>query len=244
MTDRVLVCGTISLSNRQPPDIYTMSSGRLPLEEGDKRFKCTILGGSIVVEYPDGAPTDDEDDIFRVTRHLVDNTILSTVVTDGIGLSCMLDYCLTDSGEVVLAPYDKAPAIEPQVDRATATDLMGVVPNLRYAIRDFNQGLLHREDSPLYFYCAIEALARIISKSDSELTSGDWSRLHESLGTSREQINVLWKISKSHRHGNRVPFSKEQHLEMMSSTRRFLALAIAYLDKHPELHAHQRKTAE
>ena len=244
MSGGVLVSGKISLSNGRPPDIYIMSSGRMPSEEEDRRFKCTILGGHIVVEYPDGAPTDDVDDIFRVSRLLVDNTILSTVVTEGVGLSCVLDYCRTDSGEVALAPYDKAPAVEPKVDRATITDLMAVVPYLRYAIRDLNQGLLHREDSPVYFYRAIEALARSISRSYAELTPADWGRLHEALGTSRDQLSVLENLTKSHRHGSRVRFSRDQHLQMMSATRSFLVRAIEYLDKHPELHDSPRRTAE
>lgn len=187
----------------------------------------------MVIEYPDGFRDGAEvDEIFRSSRHLLDNTVLSRVVTEGIGLLCTLDYCVTSGGGVVPANPDSAPDVDVEIDRETVTRLVGTIPSLRYAVRDFNQGLLHREDCPIYFYRAIEALAKVVCKREDRLGKRDWKDYHSQIGTTTPDLQRLLDINKKHRHGTRIGFTREDHIQMMRAARLFLARTIQFLEQH------------
>ena len=51
---------------------------------------------------------------------------------------------------------DQLPSFSNISDNRELQNIIGKNGVLRYAIRDVNQGLLHREDCPFYFYRAIK----------------------------------------------------------------------------------------
>lgn len=110
--------------------------------------------------------------------------------------------------------------------------LMGTHWEFRDAMRDFNQVLINPDDCPLLLYRAIETLAKLISKNWDKKT--DWNTFHDAIGTKREDLEELLKINEQHRHGNRIRFSKEQHINMLETAKYFLSHSIKYLlqNKH------------
>jgi len=225
-----VVCGTLRLTNGQAPSIFDDLSGTAKVGNVDVAYRCTIFGGHIVVEYTGGLQEEEIDEVFRVTRHLVDNRVLCRVLIEGIGLSYTLEYCRKPPGEIILAAPDQAPQVEElEADVKTFFNLMGSKADLRYAIRDFNQGLIDRESCPFLFYRAIETCARVVSGTAGKLTSEAWKGFHSKIGTGRGDMKLLEEFDDKHRHGIHEYFTREQHLSMMWTARHFLLKTVSYL---------------
>lgn len=229
----VVVSGTVKLSNGQTPSIYVKLPGAIRLHEQEIDYECIIIGGNITVIFPVGICEDILDEIFRITRHIIDNAILALAINYGIGLLYTLDFCRTSCGDVVQALPDQVPK-EDATETLAYYDiykLMGVRPDLRYAIRDYNQGLIQREDCPIFFYRAIETMAKIVCNKESDITKADWDNYHKKIGTSFDEMKVLYHINKSHRHGTHNSFTKEDHVAMLISINHFIVKTIKYLNK-------------
>jgi len=185
-------------------------------------------GGNITVRFLDGFADDPVDEIFRLSRHIIDSTILAQVVLKGTGLSYTLSHYRKDN-EVFLATPDQVPTREEL--RISVDDLivlMGRKPELRYALLDFNMGLIYREDCPIHFYRSIETLARIVTGLD-KIDGSVWNDFHAKLGTSRDDLDELYRINISHRHGTHTSFNKDEHRIMMETTKYFLVRTIHFL---------------
>ena len=97
--------------------------------------------------------------------------------------------------------------------------LLGIIPELRYAVRDFNQGLLDREKG---------------------LSKKDWDDFYQKLGVSETEITNLEileikeKITHPHHHGNHVFFSKEEYLKMLRNVRLVLSRTIQLIINQKE----------
>ena len=117
--------------------------------------------------------------------------------------------------------------------------LLGIIPELRYAVRDFNQGLLDRENCPFLFHRATETLAKLIC-SREELSKKDWDDFYQKLGVSETEITNLEileikeKITHPHHHGNHVFFSKEEYLKMLRNVRLVLSRTIQLIINQKE----------
>jgi len=71
------------------------------------------------------------------------------------------------------------------------------------ALKDFHSALLDAgPDSFLFAYRAIEDICRAVTNVD-EMTKSAWSQMHQTLGTSKAQIESLKKVADKVRHGNR-----------------------------------------
>jgi hypothetical protein len=224
------VSGSLRLLNGQVPNLNFELNGILKIEKEDVEWQCRILGGHFIVEFPNW-PTkhQDDDEIFRVAQTLIDNMILCPIVDEGVGLSYTLEHCKKWNGEIILKKPDQAPQIEDiQIDRDRIFNLIGGQPELRYAIRDFNQGLLDRENCPILFYRAIETLAKLFTNKE-KLEAKDWNTFHLKLHTERSDMETLKRIADNHRHGTHIYFTKDEHLIMMRTVRYFLMKSIAFL---------------
>jgi hypothetical protein len=232
----VLVLGSIRLSNGDPPLSASWAAhggGKSDTEELE--FNLNIVAGRITVEYLKGFQNEgvNVDEVFRTTRHLIDNSVSKNILFEGIGLQYVLEQCRLATGDVVKATPDQAPPTGEETQKFDDIEFYNVLggdDKLRFAIRDFNAGLLDRENCPLLFYRAIETLAKdVIGKDD--LDSSDWKAYHTQVGTNRENMKLLEELNKRHRHGTHTPFNREQHLEMMKATKYFLLRSTALLVK-------------
>lgn len=229
----VVVSGTLRQSNGEfPPLFINASDGKVQLGTGTSPCEITILGGHIIVRI-DSVPEDmPDDEVFRITRHIVDAAVLTQTVRQGVGLSYTVENLWRGTGDVMRAVPDSVPRTETiNINDKEVGNLIGANTLLRYAVRDFNQGLVYREDCPLLFYRAIETLAKLVcNKNDSEkLSQKDWDIFHKQIGTKCNDMKELHTIEKSHRHGIHSSFTKEQHLTMMRTADLFLIRTIRFL---------------
>jgi hypothetical protein len=105
---------------------------------------------------------------------------------------------------------------------------MGMLQDLRWAIRDLNQGLIDRENSPMLFYRCIETLVCLVTGvKDTDRSA--WTRFHAALRTSPADIDLLLKKSKPHRHGSHEWFTGQEHAAMMQAVWTFVSRTIDYL---------------
>lgn len=230
----VIVSGSLRASNGDLPNfLIDASEGKVQLGTGTSPCEITILGGHIMVRI-DSVPADiSDDELFRITRHIVDATVLTQTVRQGVGLSYTVESLWRGTDDVVHAVPDSVPRAEPiNINDKEVGNLIGGHTPLRYAVRDFNQGLVYREDCPFLFYRAIETLARVVcNKSDGKLSGKDWNTFHKQIGTKRGDMKELHTIEKSHRHGTHTYFTRDQHLTMMKTVDLFLIKTIRFLLK-------------
>jgi hypothetical protein len=228
-----IICGTLRLSNGQVPDIFIDWPGKIKTDKDDEiGFRCKILSGHIIVEYFHSLKDEDIDEVFRMTRHLVDYTILTKILFERIGLLYTLETCKRDTGEIVNAIPDRAPAVEDiQISFSDVLNLIGADHRLRYALKDFNQGLITREDCPFYFYRSIETLAKAVCKKD-KINRKDWNEFHLKVGTTKKDMDLLLSFNLEHRHGTHLEFNKDQHLKMMKTVNYFITSTLRYFLKN------------
>jgi hypothetical protein len=228
-----IVTGSISLSNGQIPTTVSWHSEGIAELSGKKfRFVLNVVDGRIVLEFEKLDETDfrDVDELLRLSRHVVDGAIAERVIAEGIGLVYFLADCRTFEGALVPATPDRAPgsassAINSQKLQVRLGESDGLV---RFAFRDFNQGLVDRENCPFLFYRMIETLAKKVTDSD-ELSDSDWTRYHSLIGTRRDEMLRIEGFAGRHRHGSHKNFMRDDHLEMMREAWRFLQKSLEYL---------------
>jgi len=227
-----MVSGSLKLPNGRAPDVFfKVSDASIQWNKGNISYECNILGGHILVEFLEGLEENEiDDEIFRLAKYIIDNIVLTQTVLQGVGLSYTVEYCWKGKSEIVAAIPDKAPDTgDIQVNHQEIFRLMGIFPLLRYAVRDFNQGLIDREDCPFFFYRAIETLAKLICHTTDDLEPKDWSNFHNKIGTSLSEMRELIELNKNHRHGIHKFFTKDQHLIMMRTVKHFLVKSIQFL---------------
>jgi len=223
----IIVSGHCHLSNGTKPTLFYESSGIIVKDEKKIEYKCRIFNDQISLEFTESLGTDD--DIFRFSRHIVDSMFLTLVPYHRVGIDYTLESARKQDGSIVNSIPDKAPAVDPiDCDQITLQKMLGKEPRLRYAIRDYNHGLLNREDCPFYFYRCIETLAKLVT-DDDEINNDVWKQLHDTLGTERSDLQTLEEINRPHRHGTHSEFNKAQHLKMMEEVTNFLTKSINHI---------------
>jgi len=226
------VSGTLRLANGQGPHpLFISVDGAIQVDKATMPYQLEILGGHIMLRFPRGFQEEDHnvDELFRFARHIVDNAILSQIALEGVGLSYTLDYCRTRDGKVLILDPDRAPQIDGiALSFGDVLELTGSRAQLRYAIRDFNQGLIDREDCPFFFYRAIEILAKTITNKE-ELDAKDWNDFHGKIGTTRDDMKALEAVNAKHRHGTHSYFTKEEHLIMLRTVKYFMLKSLKHL---------------
>lgn len=231
------VAGTLRTSSGEAPELWLELSGGsggvelVGIGAATFEWQCSALGAHVLVElhgaFDDNAVPADE--VFRVSRHLIESMVSIAVLNQGVGLTYSLEHCRRADGSVVRARPDKVPDVSPLP--FVWRDLFNMVGDddlVRFALRDFNSGLVDRENCPFLFYRAIESLAKVVTGLDN-LRNLDWATFHSSVGTSRAEMNVVEAKAKRHRHGTREWFSPDEHVKMMKQARHMIERVIIHL---------------
>lgn len=227
----VFISGRAFLSNGQTPNCLIRIPGRFKLKNRADTYEyhLTILGGCILLEFTSDIQVENRDELFVIARHAVDLAILSCVVLEGVGIVYTLEHIGKERGSVVPCQIDRAPTTGLETLQREELFPILMESTVRYALRDFNSGLINREDSPFLFYRSIETIAKAILRKEEKLEPEEWARCHQLLGTTRDDLKTVEEFSTPHRHGNHTAFNGEQQLAMMKETKYFLLKALAYL---------------
>jgi len=227
-----MVSGTLRLSNGDLPGYFSSVSERVRLVTGDLSCEGTILGGHIFVRI-EGLQEDMlDDEVLRIAGYIMDNLVLTQAVTEGVGAWYTIENYWKDSGLVLRAVPEKAPPVEAL--GAGGKDLFTLLNNnaqLRFAVRDFNEGMVYSQDSPYLFYRAVETLARLVCGRDDfqNLTKKDWRLFHRMVGTTYDDLKELHNFARRQRHGPHAYLTRSQCVSMMRAARLFLTRTIQYL---------------
>jgi hypothetical protein len=226
-----LVSGTLRLPNGELPDYFANKSETVRMATGDLSCEGTILGGHITVkiEGPQIEVLDDE--VLRIAGYIIDNLVLTKTVIEGVGASYTIENYWKDTGFVSRISPDQAPSAETTaLEEEKVYDLISQNSQLRYAVRDFNQGLIYCQDCPYLFYRAIETLARLVCGKDGfqNLSKKDWRVFHKKIGTKYDDLKELHDFARRRHHEPQAHFTGHQHLAMMKAARLFLMRTIAY----------------
>jgi len=217
------VSASVSLSNGETPGIVHEASGTVLIDGQTVEFVCRLVGGGATVDLHSLGNLS-ADDARRVARAVLEHGLLARVIEEGVGLSVTFGWVIREGETAERTSNDHSPAVDVPYSAERVQALMGMAPLFRFAVRDFNSGLLDREDAPLYFYRAIETLAKAVTGLD-ETNREVWDEFHRKLGTSRADLAGLERLADLHRHGSHLAFNADEHLEMMATAMRFLRLA-------------------
>ncbi|HEY90470.1 MAG TPA: hypothetical protein G4O07_01430 [Dehalococcoidia bacterium] len=227
-----MVSGTLRLSNGELPAYFFKGSDSVRLAEGVLSCDGTIIGGHIYVTI-DGLQKEMlDDEVLRVAGYIMDNMVLTRAVMEGIGASYSIENYWKEDNLVLHVIPEKAPSVEAlgHEEREVFT-LISDNAQLRYAIRDFNQGMVYSQDSPYLFYRAIETMARLTCGKDDfqSFSKRDWRLFHKRIGTSYDDLKELHNFAKRQRHGPHAYITRHQYISMMGTVRLFLTRTIQYM---------------
>lgn len=229
---KATVAGSIFHSNGHDTGLHM--DARLSGPDGVTcHFK--LMGGHFVCDLDGLAEACSTADVLQTSRHLIDTVVLSQVVADRLGLHYTVEYCtIAGRGMVPTAP-DVAPAL-PALAFDHLQEIFDIVgkygDGLKYALRDYNAGLLDRENAPVLFYRCIETLALLVTGRD-DVDDRTWAAFHQALGTSKNDLSALLRFAKSHRHGAHVAFGAKEHVAMMAETHAFILKTLRWLPGSP-----------
>ena len=227
-----MVSGTMRLSNGELPGYFSSMTDNIRLVTGELSCEGTILGGHVFVRI-EGLQEDMlDDEVLSIAGYIMDNVALTQTVTEGVGTSYTIENYWKDAGLVLRVMPEKAPPVEARGhDEKELFGLISDSAQLRYAIRDFNQGMVYYQDSPYLFYRAIETLARLVCQKDDFQNVGkkDWKSFHRQVGTTYDELKELHNFVKRQHHGPNIYFTRSQYIDMMRTTRLFLTRTIQFL---------------
>ena len=206
---------------------YVSSSATAIIENVMCDFSLEILNGSIRLELRGPLSIWENDDLIRIGKRIIGTTVSGLVMENGIGLTFTIESLLRPPS-LFPASVDQAPIASKHVSWSDCLTVSGIFDQFDWALRDFNTGLIDRENCPFFFYRCIESLALAVSKEE-EIGKGAWEKFHAALGTSRSEFPTIMKFGKKHRHGTRLVFKANDHLEMMREVRNILTWTHAYL---------------
>jgi len=227
-----MVSGTLRLSNGELPSFFSSMSTSVRLLTGDLACEGTLLGGHIFVRI-EGLQQDMlDDEVLRISAHIMENLVLTKTVTEGVGGSYTLENYWKDAALVLRVMPEQAPPVEPLGHgEKELYELISGNAQLRHAIRDYNQGLAYPQDSPYLFYRAIETLARLVcGKEDFEdIGRKDWRTFHGRIGTTYDDLKELHNLVRRQRQVSYAYTTRAQYTDIMSTVRLFLTRTIQYL---------------
>jgi len=227
-----IVSGTLRLSNGQLPNYFASRSEIVRLVTGDLSCEGTILGGHIFVRIEGLQDDMADDEVLRIAGYVMDNLALTQAVTEGVGASYTIENYWKDAGTVLRVMPEKAPRVEALGHgEKDLSAVIGDHAQLRYAVRDFNQGMVYTQDSPYLFYRSIETLARLVCGKEDFQNIGkrEWRAFHRQVGTTHDELKELHNFARRQRHGPHIHFTKSQYTDMTRTARLFLTRTIQFL---------------
>ncbi len=227
-----IVSGTLRLSNGELPNYFSTLSEKVRLVTGDLSCEGTILGGHIFVKIEGLQEEMLDDEVLRIAGYIMDNLALTQTVTESVGTCYSVENYWKDSGLVLRVMPDQPPAAGAfGYDARQLFNLITRNAQLRYAVRDFNQGLVYPQDCPYLFYRAVETLARFVCQKDDfqNLGKKDWKLFHKQIATTQDDLKELHNFARRQHHASYAYFTRNQYLAMVRTARLFLGRTIQYL---------------
>jgi hypothetical protein len=249
------VFANLFLSNGDNPTVSAMvqtDDGEIKFSPVSVKFslKMEIINGLIIVHF---TPVSDEhnfwdswDNIFELAKIIIDPIILTRALHLGQGLLYTITLGRAEDGSTFKPNPDTAS--EPNFDLTTSQQADPIVRLLvnnfrfKFAVRDFNMGLLDRKDCALYFYREIETLARIIGGENKE-GQAEWDKFFDKIVASEDEKGQLKNKDKDStirysadklRHGKAPGQRHPQEWEDMKKTAKSILVKSAkYLIDNP-----------
>jgi len=196
------VFADLILSNGERPTTNTtvrLDNGLVKFNFGEVKFSVNlkIMNGTIELNFTplsnDYKFWDNWDNIFELAKIIIDPIVLTSTLHLGQGLIYIINRGSMESADIVTPNIDTAK--EPQFDLTVSRNAESVAAliasnfRLKFAVRDFNDGLLDRKDCAFYFYREIETLAKLIGEIDGKKTN--WCEFYKNVGASEEEISQL-----------------------------------------------------
>jgi hypothetical protein len=246
------VFADLFLSNGEEPKmsaIMQSENGEIKFSSGNVKYgiKLEITNGLIISHftpiYEGHDFWDHWDNIFELTKITIDPIVLTRALHLGQGLIYNIRYGRAENGSIVM--YNPDSANEPKFDLTSskqADPVIRLIANnyrVKFAVRDFNMGLLDRKDSAFYFYREAEALAKVIGGEDDK---GDtkWDEFYSKINASEDEIKQLKNKTESDtirycadrlRHGKAPGSISPETWEIMKRTAKSLLIkSIEYLN--------------
>lgn len=257
----VKVYGTISLSNGTQSDV----SLRYPMNWGSPDFNVRgkanikIAGKYVTVEFedtydylkdvPETEPLQIKeeykkaiDDIFVTARRLLNAAISGLVFYYRIGLSYTLNSCVLSDNTLVNIGSDYVPLFQEidgiELNLNSVIDILAKYPLINQAVEDYSFALLYRENSPVFFRRASEAIVQHFVGIGRNV---NWNKFDNDFAPrmgldgdiSYRFKKITDELMHPHRHGNKIFFTAEQHTEMKNLATIYLYRAVKYLMESP-----------
>jgi hypothetical protein len=109
--------------------------------------------------------------------------------------------------------YVTGDALAPFVNASTQ------VPLIRVALADLALAIERPGDTGFYAYRAVESARQYFRHSDDYGKDVPWSRLHEGLGYSRDELRPLADAAKARRHGELNPITEQERVGLLRLAR-------------------------
>jgi hypothetical protein len=228
----VVLAASLRHADARPPQVHLEDSDGWYEWEGERYlYRLAVLGGSALLHidsYPE-AWLRDPNMFVRLARDVLDSRVPNIAFIEGVGVRWFLESASLPGVGVVginVPRSDRADEVASALGRVTSVD-----SRMRFALRDFNDGMCDTENCYVSWYRAIELAARAVLDLavDQEVRTGEWDRFHELLGTTRDDLSKLMEFNKPHRHGRRITSTEEDFESVMASTRAILRRAIEHL---------------
>ncbi len=250
------VFAELFLSNGEKPimsAIIQSDNVEIKFSAGTVKYniKLEIINGLIIAHFTPIFVNHDFwthwDNIFELTKITVDPIVLARALHLGQGLLYNIRYGRAEDGSVVV--YTPDTATDPKIDLTStlqAEPIIRLIANnfrIKFAVRDFNLGLIDRKDCAFYFYRQIETLAKIIGgeNKDGKAEQKNWDDFYNKVRASEEEKSQLkdnetkgtirYSANKL-RHGNAPGSISPQEYEIMKKTAKSLLIkSMEYLIK-------------
>ena len=96
-------------------------------------------------------------------------------------------------------------------------------PLIRHALADLSLAIDRPDDTAFYAYRAVESARQFFREDcDPEDAEVPWSRLHEALGYTKEELRPLARAAKARRHGDARSIDEQERLTVLQLAREVL----------------------
>ena len=233
------IYATIFTQNARVPPGLLLGGGESIAESKDSgiqnliKYKVTQdnTTGEIAIELEGMDDVTDIQMIIRPVESIIQTTLLISALQRGEGLQYMIRGYRTPDGQYREMPQWNGviEATTLEFDNLTLLNSLGWNIFFKNAVKDFNYGLLDRDNAPFFFYREVETLARMVLELPldvKDISDKQWETFHKTIETTPEERDLLSEIKKKHanrvRHGSRTYFSAEDHKKMLLIARIYL----------------------
>ncbi len=220
-----VVTGTVEMSNGDSPDLLMVIMGNMRDLKLDYIFR--IVGKQITVEFEDLPTGINLKQIMQISRQIADMVLMPLIINNGIALNYHISACWTEDGEYHNPSPDQTP-IGADFNTDQLSINLALHAKMRQAIRDFNQGLMVQENSPVNFYRSLECMVGLVCGISGHPSDDNWRQFHDLTGTNPEDAAfILDKADKQFIGGTSL--SAEEHTKLMALIQRYINKTLEFV---------------